>query len=545
MRPSTKWWAPLLATVMVLAMAGPASADHATRTDTSNIINHGDVVRDPLAADVTDLAFWGEKAYMGAYNGWYIIDISDKNAPVVLDNFDQCNGNQGDVMIWEDILFRSWNSGAPSGGATCGTHTLAPGEEGIHAFDVSDPANPEFIDFIDLVSGSHTATLVPDVENNKLYIYNGPSATGAGSGIDIIEVNLTGDDPATTDVTEKRGDMTLVRRENTNRSCHDNAVFLDNVLKTVCAGGNGFTVLSMDPADGGSITNPRMLYSQVVQDVTTGHAATFTNDGKSFVFGHEPGGGVQASCEDQDPDAFRTFWYFDTATGAEEGKWQIPVQGPTENCTPHNLNVIPTTDGSDVMVSGNYQAGTYVTDFTNRKNPQILAHSDPPPLDPNVLIPDGAWSSYWYDGYIYESDIRKGLHIFSIANPTPGIANYVPEEYSNPQTQMRRIAQRIRAVSQISIVHRTGPDRFGGRVTSVDDEGRCVSGRRVIIKKARDGKDRWVARTRTDGAGGYRVAHNKGGRGRYYAVVRRSTATDNIDTWICTRATSSSIFANK
>ena len=542
MRPSIKWFAPFLAAFMVFSMAGPAAADHATRTDTSNLVNHGDVVRDPAAADVTDLAFWGDKAYMGAYNGWYIIDITNKDAPVVLDHYDECNGNQGDVMIWEDILFRSWNSGAGSGGATCGTHTLAPGEEGIHAFDVSDPQNPVFLDFIDLVGGSHTATMVPDLQNDRLFIYNGPSSGGAASGIDIIEVNLTGNDPATEE-TEARGDMTLVRRENTNRSCHDNGVFLGSVMKTVCAGGNGFTVLSMDPADGGSIINPQLMYSRLVPDVTTGHAATFTNDGKTFVFGHEPGGGVQASCEDQDPDSFRTFWFYDTATGREEGNWQIPVQSSVENCTPHNMNVIPTTDGSDIMVSGNYQAGTYVTDFTDRKNPEIIAHSDPPPLDPANLTIDGTWSSYWYDGFIYEADIRKGLHIFSIANPTPGIANFVPEEFSNPQTQMTRIAQTVRTASTVRLVHRLGPDRFGGKVNSEDEI--CESGRRVVIKKARDGRDRRVARTTTGPLGGFRVKHNKGGRGTYYAVAKRMTSTDGVDTVVCTRARSAGVFAKK
>jgi hypothetical protein len=526
---------------MVFSMAAPAAADHATRTNTDNLINLGDVVRDPAAADVTDLAFWGDKAYVGAYNGWYIVDITDKDAPVVLDNYDQCDGNQGDLMVWEDLLFRSWNSSA-SGGQTCGPYTMAAGEEGIHAFDVSDPTNPVFLDFIDLVAGSHTATLVPDIANDRLFIYNGPSSSGS-PGIDIIEVELD-DDPTTVGVDE-RGQMTLVRRENTNRSCHDNSVFLGSVQKWVCAGGNGFTVLSMDPADGGSITNPQMLYSTTVPDVTTGHSATFTNDGKTFVFGHEPGGGVQASCEDGDPDAFRTFWFFDTATGEEQGKWEIPVQGATENCTPHNMNVIPTTDGSDVMVSGNYQAGTWVTDFTDRKNPEILAYSDPPPLDPVVLIPDGTWSSYWYDGYIYEADIRKGLHIFQIENPTPGVANYVPESFSNPQTQLTRIPQTIATASDVSIVHRTGPDRFGGKVTSDDPGGHCTAGRTVVIKKAQDGPDRWVGRATTDELGGYRIPHTKGGRGTYYAVAQPGTDTDGIDTWNCARAKSGSLFVRQ
>ena len=33
-----------------------------------------------------------------------------------------------------------------------------------------------------------------------------------------------------------------------------------------------------------------------VPDVTIGHSAIFSTDGKILVFGHEPGGGVQPRC---------------------------------------------------------------------------------------------------------------------------------------------------------------------------------------------------------------------------------------------------------
>ena len=527
MRRSTKWWAPLLAALMVTVFAAPAYADHATRTDTSNITNHGDVPQSEPGI-TSDIAFWGNTAYQGNFNGWRIIDVTNKDTPVLVDRFDECNGGQGDLMIWQDILFRSWDAPAGAGGATCGTHTLVAGEEGIHAFDVSDPTNPVFLDFIDLVAGSHTATLVPDVANDRLFIYNGPSSAMTGPGIDIIEVELE-DDPTTVGVDE-RGQMTLLRRENTNRSCHDNGVFLGDVLKVVCAGGNGFTVLSMDPDDGGSLTNPRMLYSRAVQDVTIGHSATFTNDGETFVFGHEPGGGVEASCEDQDPDAFRTFFFFDTSSGEQVGKWEIPVQSASENCTPHNMNVVPTTDGSDIMVSGNYQAGTWVTDFTDPKEPVVVAHSDPAPLDPVTLILGGAWSTYWYNGFLYETDITKGLHIMSITDDESAeTAGDLP--FLNPQTQMERPPQFINSATSVTIAHSSSPHRFSGKVSSGD--AGCVADRRVTVRKARDGRDKWIGAATTGAQGGYSVAHNRGGTGRYYAVAKKSTIVDGIDTTTC------------
>jgi hypothetical protein len=98
-----------------------------------------------------------------------------------------------------------------------------------------------------------------------------------------------------------------------------------------------------------------------------------------------------------------------------------------------------------VLVSGNYQAGTWVTDFTDPANPVTLGWSDPPPL-PQVLAPatpttpahlvnelGGAWSSYWYNGFIYESEITKGLNVFRFSGPETGGAIRLP--HLNPQTQ--------------------------------------------------------------------------------------------------------------
>jgi hypothetical protein len=71
---------------------------------------------------------------------------------------------------------------------------------------------------------------------------------------------------------------------------------------------------------------------------------------------------------------------YDTESGDEIGEWFMPnAQSAVENCTLHNINFIPTTDGSDLLVSGNYQAGTWVTDWTDPANPSILAFADPPP----------------------------------------------------------------------------------------------------------------------------------------------------------------------
>jgi hypothetical protein len=82
-------------------------------------------------------------------------------------------------------------------------------------------------------------------------------------------------------------------------------------------------------------------------------------------------------------------------------------------------------------VSGNYQAGTWATDFTNPASPVTVGWSDPPPLDPPDL--GGAWSSYWYNNFIYESEITKGLNVFRLSDQTT--AGAIRLGHLNPQTQ--------------------------------------------------------------------------------------------------------------
>ena len=189
----------------------------------------------------SDLAFWGRTAVQGTYAGFRLVDVSDPENPVEIINWEECNsrfnsqGNQGDVIIWGDLIFRSWNSGTPAPhypdgttipttdparyttpGSYCGDWPMyrepaAPplperGQEGVHIIDISDPQNPDVIGFVDTPCGSHTETLVPDLENNRLLIYSNSSANttfgvpGTSEspitcrGIDIIQVPL--DDPA-------------------------------------------------------------------------------------------------------------------------------------------------------------------------------------------------------------------------------------------------------------------------------------------------------------------------------------------------------------
>jgi hypothetical protein len=53
-------------------------------------------------------------------------------------------------------------------------------------------------------------------------------------------------------------------------------------------------------------------------------------------------------------------------------------------------------------------------DFTDPAHPFEIAYFDRGPIDPKMLVLGGDWSAYWYNGYIYASEIARGLDVFEL-----------------------------------------------------------------------------------------------------------------------------------
>src|SRR5258705_10252028 len=53
-------------------------------------------------------------------------------------------------------------------------------------------------------------------------------------------------------------------------------------------------------------------------------------------------------------------------------------------------------------------------DFTDPANPFEIASFDRGPIDQKMLVLGGDWSAYWYNGYIYGSEIARGLDVFEL-----------------------------------------------------------------------------------------------------------------------------------
>src|ERR1700749_2260355 len=53
-------------------------------------------------------------------------------------------------------------------------------------------------------------------------------------------------------------------------------------------------------------------------------------------------------------------------------------------------------------------------DFTAPAHAYEIAYFDRGPVDEKALVLGGDWSAYWYNGYIYGSEIARGLDVFKL-----------------------------------------------------------------------------------------------------------------------------------
>src|ERR671923_961584 len=116
--------------VTMLVLPAAAGADHANRV-IENLQGLGHSTHEvsfenvPLAQQniSSDLAFWGNLTFNGNYDGFRIIRSSPANPREI--NWTHCNGNQGDIVVWGDILVRAWNSPAVDDPRTPQVETFA------------------------------------------------------------------------------------------------------------------------------------------------------------------------------------------------------------------------------------------------------------------------------------------------------------------------------------------------------------------------------------------------------------------------------------
>jgi len=437
--------APFL--VALVALPLPAGATHTDDPRTRNFHPLGHDIEpasflDPPPLKInSDLAFWGRLAFQGSYDGFRIVDISAPGNPKEIADV-ACNGNQGDVSVWGNLLVRAVDRPQALPGndlrrACEGTDTPASvtGFEGLQIFDISNPRNPRFIKAVPTDCGAHTQTLVPDLANNRLIVYVSVAFSSAFAGPTpygtqcvsphnrIVAVAIPLANPTAAAVINNFIPASL-------NGCHDVSAHVGiNRLVGACRPNVVVWDIS-NPA------NPAVVYETTAPGPTSWHSTSLTWDGEVIAAGWEPGGGAAPRCQATNPpaqtDEMKSIFFFDTTTGALLGKWTLPrPQSAAENCTIHNYNVVPLRGGRYVLVHGSYQSGTSVVDFTDPTNAVEVGFTDPQPLVPTQL--GGIWSSYWYNGFMYESDITTGLRVWNLSDRATAGARKL--DHLNPQTQ--------------------------------------------------------------------------------------------------------------
>jgi hypothetical protein len=402
-----------------------------------------------MALANSDLAFQENLVIVGNFHGFNVYDVSDPASPTLRTSV-VCPGGQGDVSVYGTLVF--FSAQETRGRIDCGPEGAAGqvNEErfrGVRIFDISNLDAPRQVAAVQTCRGSHTHTLVEDPNDpSVIYVYNSgtgpvrPAAEMEGcSGlppeedpetslfqIEVIRVPLASPEQARI-VSEPRifadyetgeiaglwpggdhGPGTQPSRE-TNR-CHDITSYPAIGLAAGACSGNGILIdISRpdEPVRVDEVTDPSFVFW---------HSATFNNEGTTVVFTDEWGGGTQPRCRPEDPED----WGANAIFRIEDGEmrfasyYKLPAQQTeTENCVAHNGSLVP-VPGRDIKVQAWYQGGISVFDFTDPENPFEIAYFDRGPIDANELTLGGYWSAYWYDGYIYGSEIARGLDVLEL-----------------------------------------------------------------------------------------------------------------------------------
>ncbi|MDJ0463735.1 hypothetical protein [Streptomyces sp. H27-C3] len=414
-----------------------------------NIKHLANIPKDALKGTNSDLAFQGEYAFSGNYDGFRIFDISNPKVPRTVAQV-LCPGSQNDISVSGDLLFLSTDSSRSDDSCTSTTQpaTEKSSWEGMKIFDISDKRNPRYVAAVETACGSHTHTLVPERRDVYVYVSSySPSATFPDcqpphDGISIIKVprnaphkSAVVDFPVLFPDGGNPGSPTNPGVSKTT-GCHDITVLPSKDLAAGACMGDGILFDIEDPE------NPRVI-DRVQDNVNFAfwHSATFNQKANKVVFTDELGGGGAATCNAAiGPNRGADGIYDITGKGDKrklvfKSYYKIDRhQADTENCVAHNGSLIP-VKGKDIMVQAWYQGGISVWDFTNSSEPKEIAYFERGPLSADTLVTGGSWSAYYYNGYIYSNDIAKGFDVLKLSDKRTDGAKRVWLDELNVQTQ--------------------------------------------------------------------------------------------------------------
>jgi hypothetical protein len=433
------------------AVPPPDSGEEAAEDEQSNEDTEWGERSPLLSFSNTDMAFSGDKMVTGSYHGFNVYELDSDGIPELYSSV-VCPGGQGDVSIVGDLLIMSVEQ--TRGRVDCGLEGIsedvsADRFRGIRIFDISDLERPVQVGQVQTCRGSHTHSVV-SADDETIIVFNSGTSSirdgeelegcvGALPGdertalfrIDVIEIPV--DDPLSARIVSSpavfadpetgrlaglwsggdHGEGTQESRQ-TNQ-CHDITVFPEAGIAGGACSGNGIIFDISDPF------NPTRIDEVVDEGFAYWHSATFNNDGTKVIFTDEWGGGSRPRCRTHDPMTWGADAIYDIVDGqlVFRSYYKLPApQVEQENCVAHNGSVVP-VPGRDIFAQAWYQGGMSLVDFTDSSNPVEIAYFDRGPIHEEHLILGGYWSTYWYKGRIYGTEIARGLDVFKL----------VPSEY--------------------------------------------------------------------------------------------------------------------
>jgi hypothetical protein len=406
--------------------------------------------------DNSDLAFQGNYLFQGNYHGIGIFDIAQPANPKLLTAM-LCPGGQGDVSVYKNLMFMSVEGA--NGRVDCGDQGFPPRQpgqqgppapqkdrfRGVRIFDISNIASPKQVATVQTCRGSHTHTLVIDPKDKaNVYIYvsgtsfvrQGDELAGCSGAlpdkdpntallrIEVIKVpvaapqdakvvnspRIFGDEAGKINALTNGGSHESERAAETNQ-CHDITVYSELGLAAGACAGNGILLDIKDPV------NPKRVEAVNDKNYAYWHSASFSNDGSKVIYTDEWGGGGGPKCRTTDPNIWGADAIFNRVGNKLQfaAYYKLPAaQTDQENCVAHNGSLVP-VPGRDIKVQSWYQGGISVMDFTDAAHPVEIAYFDRGPINKDRLIGGGTWSAYWYNGYIYSSEIVRGLDVLELA----------------------------------------------------------------------------------------------------------------------------------
>ena len=389
--------------------------------------------------------------------GVRIFDVSNPSAPKLVKNVETCKGSHTHSLLPskkdKNILY-IYVSG--SGGARA-ENDLPGCKNGTDPADTSNAMYRLDVIKVDLrkpdsayvVTGARIFTGLAPVQ--------GPRRAGAGGRGAAPGAPPAGAPPGAAPAGGPPGGRGEAPAPSGPRNCHDVTIYPARNLLAGACGSYGILV---------DVKNPeKPVRLDAISDTTFSlwHTAVFSNDGKKVVFTDEWGGGTGPMCQATSmmQQGGNTTLEITADRKFKQGGYFKPnfAQTAQENCVSHNGGVIP-VPGRDIMTQGWYQGGINIIDFTDAKKPVEIGYFDrgpidnPPPIDAGPPAAPGAggrgaarsttggsWGSYYWNGYIYSSEIARGLDVVELT-PTADLsaneiaaAKLVRYEQYNPQSQ--------------------------------------------------------------------------------------------------------------